>query len=284
MNRLKRHIGSNSRLAAAVDYSVRLPGKRIRPMLVLECARVSGGVEPDAWAAALDGGAARTLAARQAAIAVELVHTFTLIHDDLPAMDDDDLRRGQPTNHRVFGEANAILAGDWLLAHALGLVASDGENGARMATVLAGAVADVVAGQAADMACEAEPPGVELVRYIHANKTARLLEAACRMGAIAGAASHAGEQRLASFGRCVGLAFQIADDLLDRGGSADRMGKRVRKDASVAKQTYPAAVGEPESRREAERQIDAALAELAAFGPEAGALRGLARYVIGRDH
>ncbi|HMQ16472.1 MAG TPA: polyprenyl synthetase family protein [Phycisphaerae bacterium] len=287
LSRIKDSVGSHSRLPAAVDYSVTLPAKRVRPVLVLECARVAAGARCEDWEEDLDSRrpSDRAAAAIRAAIAVELVHTFTLIHDDLPAMDDDDLRRGHPTSHRVFGEGNAILAGDWLLAHALTLLVETAGTslGARLAQVLGCGVRDVIAGQAADLAGEATPVQADLVRYVHEHKTARLIECACRLGAICGGAAAEQKQRLAAYGRHAGLAFQIADDLLDCGGTPDRMGKRARKDAAASKQTYPAAFGEAESRAAARREVASASAELEPFGALGRNLALLAEYMIQRD-
>ena len=265
-------LGSRRRLAAAVEYSFRVGGKRIRPILVLECGRLCGGAGERAMPAAL---------------ALEFVHTFSLIHDDLPAMDDDDLRRGQPTNHRVFGEGLAILAGDWLLAHAFRLVATpryDGELAAALARTLADGTERMIAGQAADLAGMAEVTDPGLVRYIHENKTAALLETACRLGALCAGADEPATAALTAYGRHVGLAFQIADDVLDATGAAARVGKAVRKDAVVSKQTYPAAFGTDESRVRAQAEVDAAVGALALFGQRAGRLRELAGFVLARDH
>jgi geranylgeranyl diphosphate synthase, type II len=261
---------SHSRLAAAVEYSMTQTGKRLRPILVLESCAACGGTDA---------------AALPAALALECVHTFSLIHDDLPAMDDDDLRRGVPTNHKVFGEALAILAGDWLLAHAFALLGTDNSAAQQAALVqaLAAGTAGMIGGQAADIAGEDLPTAADLVRYIHLHKTACLIEAACRLGALAAAAPARQVEQLAAFGRHLGLAFQITDDLLDQTGRTDVVGKRVGKDAAVSKQTYPAAFGVDESRRQAQREVDAALAELECFAARAEELRGLARFVLARD-
>jgi len=261
----------HSRLPEAVLYSVRAGGKRLRPILVVETCRVCGG---------------RAETAIPAALAVEFVHTFSLIHDDLPAMDDDDLRRGQPTNHKVFGEGLAVLAGDWLAAHAFSLLVSDRYEGA-VAPALVHALAEatkwMIEGQGGDLAGESRPTDVELVQYIHQHKTAALIEACCRMGAVCAGASGDAIAALARYGRHLGLAFQIADDLLDATGSAEEVGKRVGKDAAAAKQTWPAAHGVAESRVQARQEIEAALRVLASFGGRADRLRDLARYIIRRD-
>lgn len=262
----------HSRLAAAVEYSITAGGKRVRPVLVLESCRVCGGSEE---------------AAIPAALAVECVHTFSLIHDDLPAMDDDDLRRGVPTNHKVFGDALAILAGDWLMTHALALLASENvppDVSAALVRALAAGTLGMIEGQAADIESEGLDPDGELVKFIHVHKTAKLIEACCRMGALCAKARPEAVAAMAAYGYHLGLAFQIVDDLLDRTGSTEKTGKRVGKDADVSKQTYPAAFGIEPSRQRARRETAAALAALEPFDDRAARLRDLARYVIARDH
>jgi geranylgeranyl diphosphate synthase, type II len=265
---VRKTAGSHSRLADALDYAMNQAGKRLRPILVLESCQTCGGAAEAAWPAAL---------------ALECVHTFSLIHDDLPAMDNDDLRRGVPTSHKAFGEALAILAGDWLLAHAFALLAADNRQCAALVLTLAAGTEGMIAGQAADIAGEKLATDPELVRYVHAHKTASLMAAACRLGALAGTAAPERIEQLSAFGRHLGLAFQITDDLLDRTGRTDVVGKRVGKDAEVSKQTYPAAFGVEESRRQAQREVEAALAALEPFGAPAENLRGLARFVLSRD-
>ncbi len=272
---LKKHPGADSphsRIADAVRYSVEVGGKRVRPILVLEACRLCGG-DP--------------AAAMPAAMAMELVHTFSLIHDDLPAMDNDDLRRGQPTNHKVFGEALAILAGDWLLAEALRLVTEanvDAAAARELVRLLASGTERMIDGQAADIAGEHQPPDRKRVTYIHLHKTAALIETSCRMGAACAGASAALTDAIASFGRHLGLAFQIADDLLDLTATDAQLGKRTHKDAAIEKQTYPAAFGGEEAKAQARAEVDAAIAALETFGSQADRLREMARFVIQRDH
>ncbi len=271
LNVLKASSVPHSRLLDAVEYSLAGGGKRLRPVLVLETCRVCGGAGESAWPAAL---------------AIECIHTFSLIHDDLPAMDDDDLRRGKPTNHKVFGEALAVLAGDWLVAHAFELLTAETVD-PRLSPVLVRALAqasgDMIVGQGADIAGETRPTDPDLVRFIHRHKTARLLEGACRLGALSARASADEIEAVAEYGRRLGLAFQISDDLLDCTGTTENLGKPVGKDADESKQTYPAAFGIEESRRQAHAEIEAAVAALEPFGSEAEQLRGLAWYVIARD-
>lgn len=269
LNRLKALGTANSRLLEAVEYSLQAGGKRIRPVLVLECCRVSGGREEDAMPAAL---------------AVECVHTFSLIHDDLPAMDDDELRRGRPTNHRVFGEAMAILAGDWLVAHAFALCGQAApDRVAGLVAALSNGTKSMVVGQGADIAGESEETDPERVQFIHMHKTAALIAASTRMGAVAADAGPEAEERMERFGRHLGLAFQITDDLLDATGTTVTLGKRAGKDASVAKQTWPAAYGIEASRAEARREIEAAIELLEPYGQRADGLRGLATFILSRD-
>ena len=261
-------------LTEAIHYSALTPGKRIRPYLVTRCCKLVGGDLTDAW---------------PAAVAVECVHTFSLIHDDLPAMDDDDLRRGRPTCHKQFGEATAILAGDALVMLAfetlVGQVA-DGARASRMVFELAKGAGwgGMIGGQAADMYGESRPPTLELVRCIHQQKTARLFETACRLGVMAAGGETDVLAYLGRYGRMLGQAFQIADDLLDLSSTPGMLGKNVSKDARANKQTFPRCVGKEESQAAATEAVDAAIAELDSFGADAEDLRALAVYVIDRNY
>ncbi len=289
------------RLRAAMEYSLLGGGKRLRPALVLLASRACGGDDERAM---------------PAACAIEMVHTYSLIHDDLPAMDDDDLRRGRPTCHRQFDEATAILAGDGLLTLAFEVVARDvrpGEVAAACCVDLANAagVVGMVGGQMADLEAERSgwpltpspcPPkqrdasldgaeeergdatdSLEWLESIHRRKTGRLLSCALVLGGRVAGAAPESLRRLENYGRHVGLAFQIADDLLDVLGQEDKMGKGVRKDAGRGKLTYPGLLGEVGSRQKAEALIAQACEELEPFGESARDLRALARYVIERD-
>jgi geranylgeranyl diphosphate synthase type II len=269
--RLRACDSQHSRLLEAVEYSLRQGGKRLRPILVRAACEACGG---------------DVAAATPAAIAVECIHTFSLIHDDLPAMDDDDLRRGQPTNHKVFGEALAILAGDWLVAHAFMLLADpdvSAERSGRLVRALGMGSLAMVSGQASDIEGEQQPPAVDRVQHIHRHKTASLIEACGRLGAASAGVSVEREDALGAFGAHLGLAFQIIDDLLDCTASTEQLGKTAGKDAAVSKQTYPAVFGMEASRAQARREVDAALATLDPFGDAANRLRGLAYFVISRD-
>ncbi len=270
------HAG-RSRLGEAMRYSLLAGGKRLRPYLVVECGKVCGGTEADAL---------------PAAVAIECVHTFSLVHDDLPAMDDDDLRRGRPTCHKVYGDGPATLVGDALLTLAFELLTGEGiEPRVSKAWVreLADAVGwnGMIAGQADDIAIasgEISATGRETVHNIHALKTARLLEASCRLGAIAAGADDKRLEAVARFGHHLGLAFQITDDLLDVTSTAGAMGKDVAKDQAAGKLTYPAVVGVEGSRTAAAEVVQIALAALEVFGPDADELRGVAHFVVERDH
>ena len=266
--------GAQPVLAEAVRYALLAPGKRIRPYLTVRCCELVGGDRALVW---------------PFAAAVECVHAFSLIHDDLPAMDDDDVRRGQPTCHKKFGEAVAILAGDALVVLAfdlLGRHVADRRVAADAVVELARAIGwtGMIGGQAADVLGEGRPPQRRLAEYIHERKTAALFAGACRLGAMAGTAPDESVARLGRFGQRLGRAFQIADDLLDVTASREAMGKPVDKDTTAGKQTFPACVGREESRVAARDEVEAAVAELAALGPEADDLRLLARFVVDRNN
>ncbi|HEY5314202.1 MAG TPA: farnesyl diphosphate synthase [Pirellulales bacterium] len=264
--------GCPPQLAEAIRYSLLAPGKRLRPLLVLMSAEACGGESSDAM---------------PAACAVEMIHTYSLIHDDLPAMDDDDLRRGRPTNHKMFGEGLAILAGDALLTMAFEILARDiqpPEVATRCTAVLAqaaGATA-LVGGQADDLAGGAshDLAGLESV---HRRKTGALFLACLRLGSLTAGADDQQWARLEHYGTCMGLAFQITDDLLDVQGDEQALGKRVGKDAGRGKLTFPGLLGIDESRRQAEELIGKACMALEPLGPAAGGLAALARYVLERN-
>jgi geranylgeranyl diphosphate synthase type II len=262
-----------ARLTEAISYSLNAGGKRFRPVLAMGAARACG---------------ASPLAALPAACALECVHTYSLIHDDLPAMDDDDLRRGKPTSHKVFGEANAILAGDALLTEAFAILAGAGRHADRVRRGLVAELAaaaggsGMVGGQVLDMEAEGKPPEAGSVRRIHRLKTGALITAAARMGGISAGATRGVLARLTRFGAALGEAFQIVDDLLDEQGTAAELGKRPGADRAHAKATWPAAVGVEAARRDARRLADEARGALAGFGARAALLRGLVDYVVER--
>jgi geranylgeranyl diphosphate synthase type II len=260
------------RLWEAMRYSLLDGGKRLRPMLCL------------AFAEAVSARSAAPGSEEDAACAVEYVHTYSLIHDDLPAMDDDDLRRGRPTSHKVFGEAMAILAGDALLTEAFALVAggSEPERARLVAELARGAGArGMVGGQVLDVA-EDRRPDIEYLARMHRLKTGALIRAACRMGAIAGGGGDAALGVAEAYGDAVGLAFQIADDLLDVTATAERMGKRAGADAAAGRDTYPAVVGAERARQVANVEVERAMAAIAELERSPGPLRALARYAVER--
>ncbi len=261
------------RLHEAMRYSVFAGGKRLRPALVLAACRAVGGS---------DHACAPALAA------VEVLHTYTLVHDDLPAMDDDDLRRGRPTCHKAYDEATAILVGDALQTLAFETVA---ELGAEAVKVLARASGSrgVVGGQQDDLDAEgavidASPACRARLERIHRGKTAALIRASCALGAIAGGATAAQRAALERFGEDIGLAFQIADDVLDATADAATLGKTPGKDAAQGKLTYVAVHGLAAARAEAQRLEATALAALAPFGSAGEALAALGRFVVDRTH
>ncbi|HLI84399.1 MAG TPA: farnesyl diphosphate synthase [Bryobacteraceae bacterium] len=257
----------------AMRYSLFAGGKRIRPILCLEAARAVCG----SFCGALP-----------AACSLELVHTYSLIHDDLPALDNDDYRRGKPTNHKVFGEAMAILAGDALLTLAFEVLAkleAPAERKAAMLAELAGAagtVGGMIGGQVADLEGEGKPPEAALLDSIHRAKTGALLRASLRIGAIAAGANRAHYEALSCYGEHIGLAFQIVDDILDVEESSAALGKTSGKDARQQKITFPAVYGLEESRRMAEAECAHAHLVLESFGEQAAGLHQLADLIVHR--
>ena len=269
------HYGSGcpTVLQEAIRHSLLSPGKRLRPMLVLMAARACGQQDNTALAAAS---------------AVEMVHTYSLIHDDLPAMDDDDLRRGIPTCHRLFGEANAILAGDALLAQAFEVLAgadAPPEIIARCCQELATAAGatQLVGGQVDDLAGVNEEPCLDRLEAIHRRKTGAMFRVTLRLGAITGGGSDEQVASLDTYGSKLGLAFQVTDDLLDEVGDENAVGKRTGKDAARGKLTFPGMLGKAESGRRASTLIDEACQALAGFGEAAQPLVLLARFVLDRE-
>ncbi len=258
----------------AMRYSLFAGGKRIRPVL---CMAASDVVRPDAPGIA------------DAASTLEMIHTYSLIHDDLPALDNDDLRRGQPTNHKVFGEAMAILAGDSLLTLAFQVLASlkhaSAEARAQLVLELAsasGTVRGMIGGQVHDIEGEGMAPTAALLDKIHRAKTGALLKASVRMGAIyAGASAHE-LQALSEYGEHAGLAFQIVDDILDIEASSEALGKTAGKDLHQQKITFPAVYGLAESKRMAEEERQRAHSAVAGFGTRAARLTEVADLIVDR--
>jgi geranylgeranyl pyrophosphate synthase len=259
-----------ARLWEAISYALLGGGKRLRPALVCATAEAFG-------AQAGEGSLPMRFAS-----ALEMIHTYSLVHDDLPCMDDDDLRRGRPTVHKAFDEATAVLAGDGLQSlafeHLLAYPVEDGRP-VRLAALLAGGATRMVEGQSLDLEAESRSPGLEGVLDLQSRKTGALLAASVVGGAIAATGS---DQGLGPAGLKLGLAFQIADDLLDLTASTADLGKRAGKDAAAGKATLPALLGVGEARRRADDYCEEALRALDGLGERAEALRALARFVVSR--
>jgi geranylgeranyl diphosphate synthase, type II len=260
-------------LYEAMRYSLLAGGKRLRPILCLAACELCG---------------ARPEIALPAACAIEMIHTMSLIHDDLPAMDDGDYRRGRLTNHKMHGEALAILAGDSLLAHSFELIARHTTSVPAKRTLAvvaelgkAAGPRGLAGGQVEDLACQGKPDvGLDTLQDIHSRKTAALLEASVVSGAILGGAAAPTRARLRRYAQRIGLAFQIVDDILDVTSTREALGKSVGKDAPARKATYPSLLGLAESRRLAGRLIADARGELACFGDRAAPLVALADSVV----
>jgi len=259
-------------LHKAMRYSVFAGGKRLRPVLVIAGAEAVGGTASQVM---------------PAACAMELIHTYSLVHDDLPAMDNDDFRRGAPTNHKVFGEAMAILAGDALLTLAFRLVADNAGQSAALREVVMD-IADaaghkgMVAGQVADLEAEGRRVGADTVDYIHAHKTGALIRTSLRIGAMLCGADAAQVRALSVAGADLGLAFQIVDDILDVVASSEELGKTAGKDQIQQKATYPAIHGIEASRARAAFLIRDAEEALRVLGPRAEPIRALGRFILER--
>jgi geranylgeranyl diphosphate synthase type II len=262
-------------LHEAIRYSMLAPGKRLRPILVLAGAEAVGK-SPESVI--------------PTACALECIHVFSLIHDDLPCMDNDDYRRGRLTNHKVYGEAMAMLAGDALLTLAFELVA---DNAAEIAPdrivqalkLISNATGTwgMVGGQVVDIESEGKQIGLDTLEYIHSHKTGALLTASSVSGALLCGATDEQIACLRSYGKSIGLAFQIADDILDIVGDEQKIGKPVGSDEGNDKATYPKLFGLEESRQMAQREVNNAVAALDSFGEPAEPLRAIARYIIERD-
>jgi geranylgeranyl diphosphate synthase, type II len=257
----------------AMRYSVFAGGKRIRPILCLETARIF---------------ATDVMPALHPACAIEFIHTYSLIHDDLPALDNDDLRRGKPTCHKKFGEAIAILAGDALLTLAFEMIGAAPVEAAlrvRMLTEIAmsaGTLNGMVGGQVADLEAEGKGAGPEMLEYIHRSKTAALIRASITAGAICAGAADEDVRRLRHFGETIGWAFQVTDDILDVEESSAALGKTAGKDVAQQKATYPAVFGLARSHEIANELSSKAIADLAAYGERASRLREIAGFLVHR--
>ncbi len=276
---LQPTAGCPQRLADAMRYSTLAPGKRLRPILVLLASEAIGG---------------EIEAALPAACAIEFIHAYSLIHDDLPAMDNDDLRRGLPTCHRKFDEATAILAGDALQALAFEILSEElpDDQALKCCRILSRACGRsfLVGGQADDLAAEGrfgdQSPtarSVEHLQNIHLRKTGALIQASVSLGGVTAGASSEQLEMLARYGRAIGLAFQIVDDCLDLESTSEQMGKHTRKDSVLGKLTYPALIGLEDSRRWADQLVDEACGSLAPLGAAATNLIHIAKFVVERS-
>lgn len=263
----------------AMRYSIFAGGKRVRPVLMLAACEAVGG---------------QINTVMPAACAMEMIHTYSLIHDDLPAMDDDDFRRGRPTNHKVFGDAIAILAGDGLLTEAFKLMsdsrfASDCDPAARLAVIheiaTCAGTYGMVGGQVVDMESEGKPDmDLPTVQYIHIHKTGALIKASVVAGALLGGADERQLAAIRRYGEAAGLAFQIADDILDIEGTTEEIGKDAGSDQARGKATYPAVMGLAAAKQEAQAMMDEAMLALEPFGGAAEPLRQIARYIVERKN
>lgn len=258
----------------AMRYSVFAGGKRLRPIACLAAAEACGGTIEDAL---------------PAACAVECIHTYSLIHDDLPCMDDDDFRRGRPTAHKVFGEGIAVLAGDALLTQAFEMLAAAPETSRygmrsllRELSFAAGS-RKLIAGQVADLEGEGKPSTRAQLRFIHEGKTAAMIIVSLRLGAMSANATPARLAGLTAFGENLGLAFQVIDDILDITQTSEKLGKSAGKDVAAQKTTYPALIGLDAARREARRLTQAAHAALRPLGARAAVLHALADHLLDRE-
>ncbi len=260
-------------LYESLTYSLFAGGKRLRPLLAISAFEACGGSAEEIL---------------PQASAIELIHTYSLIHDDLPAMDDDDLRRGKPTNHKVFGEAIAILAGDALLTEAFYMF-TEGDvfspaNLKRALRILASAsgALGMVGGQAEDILSENKEPDEETLEFIHLHKTSALIRASVTVSPVLKGESEEKITAMEQYGKNIGLAFQIVDDILDIIGDEKRLGKKTGADQQKGKMTYPALYGIENSKAKAKKLVDEAIEQLSVFGQKAIALKEIARYIINR--
>lgn len=273
---LPQITGLEARVVEAARYSLLAGGKRIRPILCIAAHDALKGNSPALY---------------HVACALEMIHTYSLIHDDLPAMDNDDFRRGKPTNHKVFGEGVAILAGDLLLTYAFELISRAGHDGVDAGVLLrvirliaeAAGFRGMIGGQVIDLECEGKDDvDLATIEYMHTKKTGALLTASLLSGALLGGANSEELERFARYGHHFGLAFQITDDLLDLTGDFDQMGKSPGSDLQKNKKTYPALVGIQESRKAAEEHVKKAVEAIEVFGRQAEPLKAIALYLLER--
>ena len=259
----------------AMRYSLFAGGKRLRPILCLAAAETCGGTIDNAL---------------PLACALECIHTYSLVHDDLPSMDNDDFRRGRPTCHKVFGDGIAVLAGDALLTIAFEIVSRAKPTPRYDLSILLREIAvaagsrKLIAGQVADLQAEGKKATAVQVRYIHESKTAAILAASVGLGAMSANANPKQLGAITRFGRALGLAFQVVDDILDVTQTSEKLGKSAGKDVAANKATYPAVFGLERSRSEAKKLTRQAHSALSSFGPKAEALHALANYLLEREY
>jgi geranylgeranyl diphosphate synthase type II len=272
---LPKETAPPSTIHKAMRYSLFAGGKRLRPILCLAAAEACGG---------------ETAKALPLACAMECIHTYSLVHDDLPSMDNDDFRRGRATCHKVFGDGIAVLAGDALLTVAFEIGARAKPTRRYSTSRIIGEIAlaagsrKLIAGQVADLEAEGKPADHALVRYIHENKTAAILTTSVRLGAMSANANDKKLNAITKFGRALGLAFQVIDDILDVTQTSEKLGKSAGKDIAAHKATYPAVMGLDASRAEARRLTNAAKSALISFGKKAEPLHQIANYLLERDY
>ena len=272
-----KSMESQSTLHKAIRYSLFAGGKRIRPILSI---------------AAFEAVGAKGEGILPFACGLEMIHTYSLIHDDLPAIDNDDYRRGRPTCHKVFGEAIAVLAGDGLLTEAFQLMTHPASLSGSDGLILelanevarAAGIAGMVIGQVVDIESEGKEIDLPTLEYLHTHKTGKMILAAIRVGAKLGGAKGDTLQALTAYGERIGLAFQIADDILNVEGNPDVLGKNTGTDAARRKATYPGVLGLQESKCRGAELVEGAVEALSRFGPEADPLREIARFIVAREH
>lgn len=269
--------GYQTTIMEAMNYSLKAGGKRLRPILTLEACKIVGGNEEDAI---------------PFAVAIEMIHTYSLIHDDLPALDNDDLRRGKPTNHKVFGEAMAVLAGDALLNYAFEVMLSNSINKENPQKYLKAineiansvGIYGMIGGQVVDVESEDKSISKEKLDFIHLNKTAAIIIGCMRAGAIIGNADEEQLEKITKYGKNIGLSFQIVDDILDIIGDEAKLGKHVGSDIENNKSTYPSLLGLEKSKEIAKQLIYEAKDSIKDLSQDHSFLDGLANYIIDREY
>ncbi|SCH11722.1 MULTISPECIES: polyprenyl synthetase family protein [unclassified Romboutsia] len=274
---MPKEEGYQATIMKAMNYSLKAGGKRLRPILTLEACKIVGGNEEDVL---------------PFAVAIEMIHTYSLIHDDLPALDNDDLRRGKPTNHKVFGDAMAVLAGDALLNYAFEVMLSNSINKENPQKYLraineiakSSGIHGMIGGQVVDVESENKTISKDKLDFIHLNKTAAIIIGCMRAGAIIGNANAEELEKITRYGRNIGLSFQIVDDILDIIGDESKLGKHVGSDIENHKSTYPSILGLDESKLVAKQLIDEAKENIKGLKEDSGFLDGLADYIIDREY